>query len=174
MWKKDLQDLKTQHYNIKESIMVWEKGKSGNPSGRPGGLAEVNWKALKACPRIMDELIELALDRGIDNKVRITAMKEVLDRGLGKPIQALRIEDSITKEPSKMATNELEILLQGGIDILKEELKQQITKELLGAQVLIEKSKDVVNYDGQSISIEVKEDEMGNLESKIDRNVTNE
>ena len=57
------------------------KGVSGNPGGRPKGIAararEYGSKAL--------EVLGAALDDA-DARVRITAAKELMDRGYGKPI----------------------------------------------------------------------------------------
>jgi|GEM_PF-1360876 hypothetical protein len=159
--------------------MAYKKGESGNPLGRPAGLAEINWKALKACPEVMDELISLALDRDVDNKIRIAAMKEVLDRGMGKSIQSIRLEDKTVQEPSKMATQDLELMLQGGIDILKEQIRQQVKSEILGSQMIIEKKSitsdnNVVSYEGDVVNIEVNENEMGEMKHRLECNLTEE
>jgi hypothetical protein len=57
------------------------KGKSGNPGGRPKGLAA---KAREYADRALEVLSE-ALDDD-DPKVRLAAAKEVLDRGYGKAV----------------------------------------------------------------------------------------
>ena len=57
------------------------KGQSGNPGGRPKGLAA---KAREYADRALEVLSE-ALDDD-DPKVRLAAAKEVLDRGYGKAV----------------------------------------------------------------------------------------
>lgn len=59
----------------------WVKGQSGNPGGRPKGIAA---KAREHTDRCIDVLVEaLAED---DVKTRIAAARELLDRGHGKPL----------------------------------------------------------------------------------------
>ena len=59
----------------------WLPGQSGNPGGRPKGIAalarEHKDKALAVLVEAMDDA---------DGRVRIAAAREVLDRGFGKPI----------------------------------------------------------------------------------------
>lgn len=59
----------------------WMPGQSGNPGGRPKGIAalarEHKDKALSVLVAAMDD---------DDGRVRIAAAREVLDRGFGKPV----------------------------------------------------------------------------------------
>lgn len=61
--------------------MVFKPGQSGNPGGRPKGIAA---KAREHGPKALEVLVN-ALDDG-DAKTRITAARELLDRGYGKPV----------------------------------------------------------------------------------------
>lgn len=77
--------------NIKD--YGFKKGQSGNPGGRPKGIAalarEHKDKALEVLVAGMDH---------IDAKVRITAAKEILDRGYGKPLtMTADVSDSLNE-----------------------------------------------------------------------------
>ena len=64
-----------------DNLKSWVKGQSGNPGGRPKGIAALarlhTDKAL--------EVLVTALDDD-DARVRVAASKEILDRGYGKSI----------------------------------------------------------------------------------------
>lgn len=66
------------------------KGQSGNPGGRPVEAKEVRALALAACPDAIRELIRLSQESS-DERTRVVANKEILDRGLGKAAQAVEL-----------------------------------------------------------------------------------
>ncbi len=69
-------------------------GRSGNPGGRPKGLAERVRRATHDGKMILDFLIALARGAKIDGRrpplaYRLEACKILLDRGWGRPSQAM-------------------------------------------------------------------------------------
>src|SRR5258705_473960 len=76
------------------------KGISGNPGGRPKLLAGVQELARLHAPSAITELARLAL-RARSETARIAAIRELLDRGYGRPRQAiLRAKRHLHSRPS--------------------------------------------------------------------------
>jgi hypothetical protein len=69
----------------------WQKGKSGNPGGRPKALLDFIEKARKLSDVSLGVLAR-ALNSE-DGRVRILAAREILDRAWGKPTQAVTGQD---------------------------------------------------------------------------------
>jgi hypothetical protein len=71
----------------------FEKGKSGNPGGRPRVIVELRELARRQAPDAIKELGRLAL-KARSETARIAAIRELLDRGYGKPTQILAAEEA--------------------------------------------------------------------------------
>lgn len=93
--------------------MRFQPGQSGNPNGRPKIPNEVK-EALKALTMpAVQKLAELL--RSDDDRVAMTAVKEVLDRNLGKPVQPVEID------PAQLPDRELKQAMAEVVDQWKQE-----------------------------------------------------
>jgi hypothetical protein len=70
--------------------LKFRKGQSGNPGGRPKVLGEVQELARQYAPTVIVELARLAL-RAKSETARIAAIRELLDRGYGRPRQVMEV-----------------------------------------------------------------------------------
>lgn len=68
------------------------KGQSGNPSGRPAMPAEIMDMARASAPDAITMAIRFVNDEDADPRVRLKAAEILLDRGYGKPTQAVDLE----------------------------------------------------------------------------------
>lgn len=62
----------------------FKPGVSGNPSGRPKGLAEFQERARKKCKAALQLCESYIADTTAAPAIRLEAVKIILDRGLGK------------------------------------------------------------------------------------------
>lgn len=97
--------------------MAFKPGHSGNPRGLNGVVRKVD-KARATCrragPELMEELIKLAKAEDTPPAVRVSATKEIMDRGYGKPNQSVEIADSRAPAPREMSNAEREAAIAAG------------------------------------------------------------
>ena len=66
---------------------MFVKGQSGNPGGRPKGEARIREAAREHTEQALAVLVDALSDE--DRRVQIKAAEVLLDRGWGKPAQAI-------------------------------------------------------------------------------------
>ena len=81
--------------------MTFQPGKSGNPGGRPKGSAEVRELAQRLTARSFEELERMAFTSD-DDRVRLDAIRIILDRGYGRPAQAITGGEDDGGEPRRL------------------------------------------------------------------------
>ncbi len=69
--------------------MPFEKGKSGNPGGRPKEVAEVRELAKKHGPAAIKRLAKLMTSE--NERTAVAACEAVLNRGYGRPPQSVTL-----------------------------------------------------------------------------------
>jgi len=68
---------------------MFVKGKSGNPSGRPKVVGEVQELARKQGPEAIKTLVAIMNDKKGVKQTRMAAACALLDRGYGRPMQSV-------------------------------------------------------------------------------------
>jgi len=86
-----------------KDLTPWVKGQSGNPGGRPKGIAA---KARQHTDRAL-EILTAGLEDD-DMRVAIAAAKEILDRGWGKSVA---LSANVTKQLDAFDDEQLEAAL---------------------------------------------------------------
>ena len=91
----------------------WEKGKSGNPKGRPMMPEELKEKCRSYTEEGIETLIALARNNKKQPKDRIKAIEILLERGYGKAAQAI-VGGEDGDKPVKLSIEGIVNLLNGG------------------------------------------------------------
>jgi hypothetical protein len=105
----------------------FKKGQSGNPGGRPAGLKKIRERALALSDEALSFLERVLKDEGEKIQYRIAAASMILDRGLGKPMQALQLanNDEIDVTPRNMTGEQL----KKQIEEFERELKEDAERD---------------------------------------------
>lgn len=91
------------------------KGFSGNKSGRPAVVTELQKLARAQTPAALGTLVEVMTDAASPPNARVAAAVALLDRGYGRPSNAVVIENA-----QEMTSEEREALLKSLTDAMDE------------------------------------------------------
>jgi hypothetical protein len=70
----------------------FQKGRSGNPKGRPPIIREVQEMAKDLTPALISNLFEIATNDKANASARVQASVALLDRGWGRPKQSVDVK----------------------------------------------------------------------------------
>jgi len=97
-------------------ITSWKNGQSGNPGGRPKGFAGMRDLARQKTEKAIETLESVMNGKNTPPNARVAAAVALLDRGWGRPPQAMEVlasekeNQSPSWDLSKLTDKELEVL----------------------------------------------------------------
>ncbi len=92
----------------------WKKGQSGNPGGAPKQLREVVLLARQFTAQAIHELALIMLNHSYKPRDRAYAAALILDRGLGRTPQTVKLEEDTVGEKSRGAEQAREVVQDVG------------------------------------------------------------
>ena len=77
---------------VRRSNGTFRKGVSGNPTGRPRIIADLQTAARSLAPDALSVLVEIMANERHPAAARVAAANSLLDRGFGRPSTAIIVE----------------------------------------------------------------------------------
>ena len=84
---------------------AWGPGQSGNPGGRPKVAAEIRDLAREYGSKAIERLVALVDSR--NPAIALRAAEAVLDRGYGRPLQAMKLTEDPPEKPKTLDLQKL-------------------------------------------------------------------
>jgi hypothetical protein len=85
----------------------FQSGQSGNAGGRPRSASAIQLLALRYCREAVELAARIMREGTKDDSVRLAAIREILDRGVGKPVAAVDLSLTLAKRLEDMSPDEL-------------------------------------------------------------------
>jgi hypothetical protein len=81
---------------------------AANPGGRPKSVSQIQLYALARCREAIDVATRVMRQPKEGDNIRLRAAEMILDRGVGRPGQAVSLDVSLTKPLESMSVEELQ------------------------------------------------------------------
>ena len=91
----------------------FQRGRSGNPGGRPAVISKVQELARQHMPAAINRLVAIMNDPKASASAQVAAASAIIDRGYGKPLQSIEAS-GFSRPASELSDDELAAIVAGG------------------------------------------------------------